>query len=818
MSMVTHILAQAARTERIEDRFELLNWSADNPLLIGGALSLAGLYLVFWLYGKEGRGRMNRSLRWSLITCRVLVLVLIGLIGLEPVLVRYIHRRVDAYTLVLVDESASMSLRDSYRVEDDAARVKKLAAGSVLNSLSREDYARRLTEGESGIVAALARQNPVKVFSFSDGLSYRGMYDGRADAEAVTTAPATTLAQLPLDPTGPVTDVSAAIRGALDSVAGAPTAGVVVLSDGGFNHGESTGPLAELLRSRGSPLHAIGVGDPAKPVNAQVVSIQAPRSAFKNDPFSVTVEVRAEGLDAAGVRVDLLERFGDAEPSPVDSKTAAPRADGGYDKVVFERKVSRPGAVSYIARIETLPDESVVTDNQKDLIPAMQVLDDQMRVLVVAGGPSYDYRYLVRMLERDSSVNVSTWLQSADVAAVRDGDTIITELPTRQEELFRYDAIVLIDVDPDELPPTWAAFLVDFVSRHGGGLLLASGHKFTSKFFRTPKVSSIIDILPVVPDPDAEILINDEGQYQLRAWPLIIPDAAIDDPILRQAASTQENFAIWNSLEGVYWHYPVRREKPVATILMRHADPRMQNAFGQHVLMATQLVGTGRTAFLGFNSTWRWRRDDEKSFNRFWIQLLRFLVEGKLTGAAGRGVFQLSKEQYQIGESVVITVRALDAEMNPLTLPELDLKVIKPAEPSSSSLRLSPILGRDGYYQGRLMADRLGSWALELTLPATATDAAPPVVRQQFNVSQPDLEMRDTAMNRAALQELAARSGGQYFDVDQADRAAEAIPDGSRRVVAKQPPRPLWDNGYVLSLLVGLLMIEWILRKKARLL
>jgi hypothetical protein len=325
-------------------------------------------------------------------------------------------------------------------------------------------------------------------------------------------------------------------------------------------------------------------------------------------------------------------------------------------------------------------------------------------------------------------------------------------------------------------------------------------------------------MLPVVPEPDAEILINDEGQYQLRAWPLLIPDAAIDDPIIRQAASTNENIAAWNSLEGVYWHYPVRREKPVATLLMRHSNPRMQNAFGQHVLMATQLVGAGRTAFVGFNSTWRWRRDDEKCFNRFWIQMLRFLVEGKLTGSAGRAVFQLPKDQYQIGEAVPITVRALDAQMNPLTLPELDIKLTRPGDAPGEVVRFSPVLGRDGYYQGRLMADRLGSWSLELSLPRGKADDKPPVVRQQFSVSQPDLEMRETAMNRAALTELAGKSGGQFFHIDEADRAAGAIPDGSRRAIAKQPPRPLWDSGYMMCALVGLLMVEWILRKKARLL
>ena len=52
----------------------------------------------------------------------------------------------------------------------------------------------------------------------------------------------------------------------------------------------------------------------------------------------------------------------------------------------------------------------------------------------------------------------------------------------------------------------------------------------------------------------------------------------------------------------MYWHFPVTRAKPGATVLARHGDPRMRNEHGQHVLLATQLVGPGRTFFVAFDS------------------------------------------------------------------------------------------------------------------------------------------------------------------------------------------------------------------------
>src|SRR5678816_541604 len=51
-------------------------------------------------------------------------------------------------------------------------------------------------------------------------------------------------------------------------------------------------------------------------------------------------------------------------------------------------------------------------------------------------------------------------------------------------------------------------------------------------------------------------------------------------------------------------------------------DPRMRNEHGPHVLLATQLVGPGRTIFVGFDSTYRWRYLDEQYFDGFWARMM----------------------------------------------------------------------------------------------------------------------------------------------------------------------------------------------------
>ena len=102
----------------------------------------------------------------------------------------------------------------------------------------------------------------------------------------------------------------------------------------------------------------------------------------------------------------------------------------------------------------------------------------------------------------------------------------------------------------------------------------------------------------------------------------------------------------------MYWSFPVTRARPGATVLARHGDPRMQNQYGRHVLLASQLYGPGRTVFIGFDSTYRWRYLAEDYFDGFWARLIDRVGRNKALG--GRFPFQvhLGKSGYRVGDRV----------------------------------------------------------------------------------------------------------------------------------------------------------------------
>jgi hypothetical protein len=83
----------------------------------------------------------------------------------------------------------------------------------------------------------------------------------------------------------------------------------------------------------------------------------------------------------------------------------------------------------------------------------------------------------------------------------------------------------------------------------------------------------------------------------------------------------------------------------------------------------------------------------------------------------------------------------------------------------------------------------------------------------RFFAKDLDVEARDYAPNKALMTTLATQTGGQCVDVAQtaqiADRLKEAIHEEQTYV-----ERAFWDNRYFFCIILGLLGVEWFLRRR----
>lgn len=789
----------AAVTETERQAFEWAGAPAGWTALLLLALLGLLLYGVVWLYAREARAGASNRVKAVLASLRIAALVILAVIALDPTLVTYLVRNTEARVAVLVDASASMSIDDGAGRDGgvSVARYKRVCA------LLESDQYTWLTR--------LAQQNELALYTFGGGVA-RIPWPPEMPAESLA---------LPAYAGGGHTDLSQAVREVLSDAGDAPIAGLIVFTDGVLNRGFGVEEIASLAQRAEAAVHTVGVGDRREPPNVRVTNLAAPATVPLGDPFELRIDLALSGVERARATLEIYAEplRDDSDASVSDEVRLVSREALTLDAEVAEQpllvsvKPDAAGKTLFRASLTTELSETVTSDNTAEA--TVLVLDQRLRVLLVAGSPSYEYRYLTRLLERDQSVGLSCWLQAADPEAVRDGDRIILELPRQPEDLFAYDAILLLDPNPAQLDSAWALNVRRFVDEFGGGLLYQAGPHYAPRFLRDGRLAELTTILPITPDPDADLRLSERGPYRDAAAPMRLPTETQMHPVVALHPDTGVNRAIWEQLPGVWWYLPVLRAKSIATVLLEHADPARSARVGEPILLAVQPVGTGRTGMLAMSSTWRWRSTAEAYYTRFWVQMVRYLSEARRQSSSKRGRIMLDREAVEFGDFVRIEARVLDERFVPWQAPRIGGELVV-GEDDVRSLTLVAIGERPGWFEGRFVADFEGAAAVRIPLPGGVEGGE--ILVKRFRVQRPDIEMRTLALRADALERLADLTGGTFLPLDEAAALPDQIRNARRVKVARGPAEPLWDRGWVLLLLVGVLGVEWTLRRRYHLL
>ncbi|MBN1422197.1 MAG: VWA domain-containing protein [Planctomycetes bacterium] len=776
--------------------------------LLAAILVAAVLAAAIWIYRRE---RVKAPLRRIVLTAlRCLLLAAAVAVLLDPIVEIDRVRRIPAHTLVLVDASLSMGLRDRYATQTErGARLAKAAgqAPERAPELTRAQIADGILRNkELRLLERLAERNRVGVFAFADRIEPLLTLPRAGEKEPPEEGAPGSPPPPPLpaiEPRGTVTDLGGALRTAADRFAGSPVAGIVLLSDGRATAGEDVAGAARILARRGIPVIAVGVGDPTPIGNRRVETIVASERIFVGDPVAIEARVSARGGGDQATVEFRAKGPTDEAPRVVERRTVSLEEGGEGTVLRFE---DRPGAIGrrlYSVWIEPAPDEIVTADNERTV--PVEVVEERSRVLLIAGGPSYEYRFLKTLLKRDDRIELSAWLESADPEFPQEGDKRIEKLPAEAEEIAAYEVVILCDPDASGFPEGLAGLLEKFAGEQGGGIFFIAGEKFTLGFLRDPRTASILDLLPVEIDWGAAEQEIGVGRYYTRAWPIAVTQAGLAHAALRFDADPDRSRAIWDSLEGVYWSFPVRGPKPAATVLATHPDPSLGTSEGPRILLASQFYGAGRIVFAGFDETWRWQTLAEAAYRRYWAQWIRHLAEGRLVGGR-RALISSDRETYSLGDRILVSARVLDESWRPLAEPAVQATVTGPGG-AAETIVLDADPNRPGWFRGGFDARSPGLYGIALGEASRAVE-----------VELPNLEFEEPSLDVAALLAIAQGSGGAVYAGDAIGTIPEAIPDRTQSVVASEEPITLWDRPFTLAVLAGLLIAEWIIRKWSRLL
>ncbi len=757
-------------TERVRLRFTWEGMPEGLPALGAILLAIGVLAALYHFYRRERGG----ALRWVPFALRVLAFVLLGALLLRPSISRDLERTLPGRVVVLADRSASMSVRREPMGGNTArawAAALSLPPEEVPEELSRHEIVRRiLAPGGGGLLERLSERHEVGLFTFAED-ARRALRVGRGSPGPEPPRWAAT---------GRATDLAGALRRALE--AEGRLAAAVALTDGRDTTGGDPTAVAREAAKRGVRLHFVGVGSPEVRPNLAVRALAGGDYAVKGQPLRLRALVSSRGYPEREVVLTLSATDPDTSRTREVARRKLRLGEGESRQVDLEPVPRRAGRTIYSARVAPLPGEWREEDNEA--VREVTVKEQKIRVLVVAGAPSRDYRFLKALFRRHPDFERRLELGPEGTADRRDGTG-------------DWDVVLLLDPAPGQLTPERTRELAALVDQEGGGLAFVAGPSYSPERLLDPGMEPLLEMLPVVPDRDGLRRLVGWTGFATEEHPI---EATAEHPIL-DVLPGEDIRALWERMPPLYWALPTAGKKRGATVLLRVAD----GEGGTMPLAAVQPYGAGRVFFCGSPGTWRWRRAGIPLYERFWLGAVRYCAGGRAARQKGVSLL-LEQSEFAPGEAVRIRLRIQEGAPLPPGGEAARVKITGP-EATEATLRLRPA-EVPGVYEGVFYPERFGRFSLVWEEPEGAG------ATERFTVRRPEAEFEEVRPAVDLMKRLAELSGGRYFAPGELDELPAAIPDRTRRTVQPGPPRPAWDKVGVLAALLGCLAAEWLLRKR----
>jgi len=657
---------------------------------------------------------------------------------------------------------------------------------------------------------------------------------------------------------GRASSLGGALRTAAEYWRGQPVAGVLLFTDG-----NATDIGADLPALDGCPpIYPVVMGNDLPIQDVSLNKVGVSQTAFEDAPVTVQAEVNANGFDGSQITTRLIE-VATSAVNTNDSKTngalritsttnvvaqTTQRAGGSESTLNFRFQIHPENAGLHFYQVEARAADESASGQSREATLAnnrrMIVVDrgqEPFRVLYVSGRPNWEYKFLNRAILEDSQVQMVALIRVArrepkfefkghegessnplfrgfgtnEEDTARYDQPVLIRLNTKDEfelrggfpktaeELYRYQAVIIGDTEAEFFTHDQTALLQRFVSERGGGFLMLGGaESFREGNYSGTPIASLLPVYldrPVAAKLPGEFKLTLTREGWLQPWTRMRPVENEEQTRLE----AMPNFQVLN---------PLREIKPGASVLATVSDANGET----YPALAVQRFGLGRSAALMIGDMWNWGLHDEemqKDLAKAWRQMIRWLVSDvppriSVTAEAAPGG---DTSEFRL------TVKVHDEEFKPLDNASVRLTIRQVGTDSTVNtqnyvqLTADPSAGDPGTYTATYVARETGAYSVE----ASVTEAGGKIAGRAATgwTSDPAAEeFRSLKPNRALLQSLAKKTGGELVPLADLEKFVRKLPE-RRSPVMETWSQPLWHKPLVLLFALACFVAEWGLRR-----
>lgn len=722
-------------------------------------LFAAALIVLVVLDLRSLPGRVKRERLPILMGLRVLSAALVLLIAVQPTIRRDHVAEEEGRLAVLLDVSRSMDVRTN-----GASRREAL-----------ETLTRRWMDG--------TEDAPPPVYAF--GSATRASRLGEAH---------------------PATDDDTLLAAALESALEAdPSIGAVVVASDGADRG---GGAIEAATSLGIRVHTVALGE-GELRDDGIAEASIDRVAFLRRPARVRVVVRR--LGAAGGPVPVRLFGGPGGDVPIAERVVEVPEDGTAE-VSFEVNLTELGRALFTVSIPTPAGDAVPENDRRALLT--RVVRDHLRVLHVAGQPSWDQRWLRGFLERDPTMDLISFFilrSGTDMVMADASELALIPFPTDElfsEHLGSFDVVFFQNFE--YAPYAMEIYLPrirEYVERGGSFAMIGGPLSFSAAGYAETEIQDILPV-EVLPRSTPASVATTSDRFRP-----VVARGAERHPLVMLGADPSTSADAWAALAPLQGLNVVARSRPDAHVLLTHPTDRAGSGEPLPVL-ATYEPGRGRTLAIMTDTTWRWgitsggATGDASFYERFWDRALRWLARDPTLDPVR---VTTDRERYGAGARLEVRGTLRDPMHAPLALDGPARLVLLDDQDHEVSAPSAVTLDETGAFEASVAAPAsAGGFRVRVTGRSHGEDV---LAEEPFVVETGGDELADPRARPELLEELSRATEGAHYRGEDGVPALSELDATRVRTLGTDLVRP-FASAWALLLVAGVLGIEWILRRR----
>ncbi|MDZ7724165.1 MAG: CARDB domain-containing protein [candidate division KSB1 bacterium] len=560
------------------------------------------------------------------------------------------------------------------------------------------------------------------------------------------------------------TDITQSLQDMIKFHSDEHLAGILLLTDGNYTAG---GNPARIAQSLGVPVHTIAIGSSISESDIAITHADIPASAYQNEPSSLTIRLKNTGYGNTSVPVQLKIN-GDIVKTETVRLSASSEVE---HNMTFKAQQTGEAKIELLA----LPRQNEQISENNQYTGFTTVFKSKVKISLLAGRVSSDLSFIRRYINSAERYDLSLFIEKPNGSFYTPSEFDLTET----------DLLFLYDFPHSQTRSEHLDRLVRLMQNKPIPVLFISGISLKS-----PLPQTLAQALPVT-----------QAQVWQEQHPLSIELSAEAHALFKMQPPVDDTF--WQQLPPVYsslqWDAKTDARVPAF------------GSTGSGAFPFLALKESGRkSAILCAHDLWRWDfllqglGDTRKPLRHLLLNLLKWLE----TPQSDRAVqVHTDKKTYQFGEPVNFDIRVKDQASRPVS--DANVRVIFTHSETTDTLNAVPdqnglyTLTRTVQYPGEHTAD----------VEAFVDDRLLGKSTVRYQVGNYNAELANLQAQPDILKACSRRSGGITVPPDSLQKLLQ-ISKPAMLEKEKMRKYQLWNDRYLLFAAIGLLALEWLIRKR----